>query len=66
MNKIMEITKKYNLYVIEDCAQAHGCLYYDRTVGTFGDLVCFSFYPGKIMLKKILLQKINLKKYQAF
>ena len=47
MDKIMEIAKKYNLYVIEDCAQAHGCLYKGRKVGSFGDLACFSFYPGK-------------------
>lgn len=47
MDKIMEIAKKYNLYVIEDCAQAHGCLYKGKRVGTFGNLSCFSFYPGK-------------------
>lgn len=47
MDKIMDIAKKYNLYVIEDCAQAHGCLYKNKKVGTFGDLGCFSFYPGK-------------------
>ena len=47
MNKIMKIAKKYNLYVIEDCAQAHGSLYHNKKVGTFGDLGCFSFYPGK-------------------
>ena len=47
MDKIMKIAKKYNLYIIEDCAQAHGCLYNDKKVGTFGDLACFSFYPGK-------------------
>ena len=47
MDKIMDIAKKYNLYIIEDCAQAHGCLYNNRKVGTFGDIGCFSFYPGK-------------------
>ena len=47
MDEIMRIAKKYNLYVIEDCAQAHGCLYKGKRVGTFGDLACFSFYPGK-------------------
>jgi dTDP-4-amino-4,6-dideoxygalactose transaminase len=47
MDKIMELAKKYNLFVIEDCAQAHGCLYKNQKVGTFGDIGCFSFYPGK-------------------
>jgi dTDP-4-amino-4,6-dideoxygalactose transaminase len=47
MDSIMTIAKKYKLYVIEDCAQAHGCLYKNKKVGTFGDLSCFSFYPGK-------------------
>ena len=47
MDSIMSIANKYNLYVIEDCAQAHGCLYKQKKVGTFGHLSCFSFYPGK-------------------
>lgn len=47
MYPLMEIANKYNLYVIEDCAQAHGCLYKNRKVGTIGDIGCFSFYPGK-------------------
>ena len=47
MNKIINIAKKHNLYVIEDCAQAHGCLYNGQRVGSFGDIACFSFYPGK-------------------
>jgi dTDP-4-amino-4,6-dideoxygalactose transaminase len=47
MDEIMKISKKHNLYVIEDCAQAHGCLYNNQKVGTFGDMGCFSFYPGK-------------------
>lgn len=47
MDKIMKIAKKYNLYVVEDCAQAHGANYRGIQVGTFGDVAGFSFYPGK-------------------
>ncbi len=47
MEPIMEIAKKYSLYVIEDCAQAHGAVYKGKKVGTFGDAAGFSFYPGK-------------------
>lgn len=47
MDPIMEIAKKYNLYVVEDCAQAHGATYKGKKVGTFGDAAGFSFYPGK-------------------
>jgi dTDP-4-amino-4,6-dideoxygalactose transaminase len=47
MNPIMEIARKHKLKVIEDCAQAHGAKYNGQKVGTFGDVACFSFYPGK-------------------
>lgn len=47
MDPIMAIAKKYNLYVIEDCAQAHGATYKGKLIGTFGDSAGFSFYPGK-------------------
>lgn len=47
MDPIMELAEKYNLYVIEDCAQAHGATYKGQKVGTFGDAAGFSFYPGK-------------------
>tara|TARA_B100001057_G_scaffold497872_1_gene603227 strand:+ start:329 stop:1423 length:1095 start_codon:yes stop_codon:yes gene_type:complete len=47
MNKIVDLCKKNNIRIIEDCAQAHGALYNKKKVGTFGDLGCFSFYPGK-------------------
>jgi dTDP-4-amino-4,6-dideoxygalactose transaminase len=47
MDAIMEIVKKYDLILIEDCAQAHGSLYRGRRLGTFGKISCFSFYPGK-------------------
>ena len=47
IDTIMDIAKKYNLYVVEDCAQAHGATYKGKKVGTFGDASGFSFYPGK-------------------
>ena len=49
MNKICKIAKKYNLKIIEDCAQAQGAKYNEKNVGTFGDAGCFSFYPTKIL-----------------
>lgn len=47
MDAIMSIAKKHELFVIEDCAQAHGARYKGKKVGTFGDVAGFSFYPGK-------------------
>ena len=47
MDDIMRITKKYNLSVIEDCAQSHGAKFQGKVTGTFGDFGCFSFYPTK-------------------
>lgn len=47
MNPILEIANRYNLKVIEDCAQAHGALYGNKRVGNLGDAAAFSFYPGK-------------------
>ncbi|HYX28412.1 MAG TPA: DegT/DnrJ/EryC1/StrS family aminotransferase [Pyrinomonadaceae bacterium] len=44
---IVEIAAQHGLYVVEDCAQAHGALWQDRKVGTFGHLAAFSFYPTK-------------------
>ncbi len=49
MNKIIQISKKYNLKIIEDCAQAQGAKFNGKYVGTFGDFGCFSFYPTKIL-----------------
>ena len=49
MKKIISIAKKYNLKVIEDCAQATGALHYNKKVGSFGDIGCFSFYPTKVL-----------------
>lgn len=47
LDKISSIAKENNLFLIEDCAQAHGATYNNQKVGTFGDISCFSFYPTK-------------------
>jgi dTDP-4-amino-4,6-dideoxygalactose transaminase len=47
IDSLKRICKEKGLYFIEDAAQAHGALYKGRSVGGFGELGCFSFYPGK-------------------
>lgn len=47
MDPVLGIANKYNLWVIEDCAQAHGALYKGKRTGSLGDMGCFSFYPTK-------------------
>ena len=47
MEPVLEVAKEFNLWVIEDCAQAHGALYKGKRVGSLGDIGCFSFYPTK-------------------
>lgn len=47
MDEILKIARKYNMFVIEDAAQAHGALYKGKKAGSFGDVSCFSFYPSK-------------------
>ena len=49
MDRLMEIARKRNLSVIEDCAQSHGATCRGRMTGSFGDLACFSFYANKII-----------------
>lgn len=49
MDAIMQLAAKYNLKVIEDCAQSHGAEWRGKKTGTFGDVGCFSFYPTKNM-----------------
>lgn len=47
MDAIMQLAQKYNLLVIEDCAEALGSYYHEKPVGTFGDVATFSFYGNK-------------------
>ena len=72
MELIMKIAKKYNLFVIEDCAEALGSKFKDRFVGTFGDISTFSFFGNKTITtgeggmvitnnKKIFKHCIHLK-----
>ena len=47
MDPLMQIARRYDLPVIEDAAQAHGAAWEGRGPGLWGDVACFSFYPGK-------------------
>jgi dTDP-3-amino-3,4,6-trideoxy-alpha-D-glucose transaminase len=47
LGPILEIARRHNLFVVEDCAQAHGAQYHDQPVGSWGHIAAFSFYPTK-------------------
>jgi perosamine synthetase len=47
MDSIISMAKKYNLFVVEDCAEAFGSLYKGKHVGTLGDISTFSFFGNK-------------------
>jgi len=47
MDPVLEICKRHNLFLIEDCAQSHGAMYKGKKTGSFGDMAAFSFYPTK-------------------
>ena len=47
IDTIVELARDRRIYVVEDCAQAHGARFTERRVGSFGDLACFSFFPTK-------------------
>ena len=49
MDEIMDIANKFNLYVIEDCSQAHGAKYKGKSVGSIGNIGCWSFCQDKII-----------------
>ena len=49
MNPIVELAQKYNLKIIEDCAQALGAEYRSEKVGSIGDVGCLSFFPSKVL-----------------
>ncbi|MEK6334519.1 MAG: DegT/DnrJ/EryC1/StrS family aminotransferase [Acidobacteriota bacterium] len=49
MDKLMEIARRHNLLVIEDCAESHGATCRGRMTGSFGAMACFSFYANKVI-----------------
>lgn len=49
MDEILRVAEENNIYIIEDCAEAHGAEFNGKKVGSFGDISCFSFYGNKII-----------------
>ena len=47
MDPVLDLCRRYNLYLIEDAAEMHGQTYKERKCGSFGDISTFSFYPNK-------------------
>ncbi|MDA9069039.1 DegT/DnrJ/EryC1/StrS family aminotransferase [Gammaproteobacteria bacterium] len=73
---LREFCDQHNIYIIEDCAEAHGAREGNNVVGSIGDIACFSFYANKILAAgeggicltsdKNLYEKINYFKNQTF
>lgn len=49
VDALLDLARKYNLFVVEDAAHAHGATYHGRKAGSFGAIGCFSFYPTKVL-----------------
>jgi perosamine synthetase len=49
MDPVLDVARRHRLFVVEDCAEAHGAMYKGRKVGSLGDIGCFSFYANKIL-----------------
>jgi perosamine synthetase len=49
MDPVLDVAKRHELFVLEDCAEAHGATYKGRKVGGLGDAGCFSFYANKVI-----------------
>ncbi len=72
MDEIIEIANEHNLYIIEDCAEAHGAEYKNKKIGNIGHIGCFSFFGNKIITtgeggmctsnNKEIIDNINLLK----
>ncbi len=76
MDPLLELARKYKLWVVEDAAHAHGAEYKGRRAGSLGDVGCFSFYPGKLLgaygdggavttSNEMLLDRIRVLRYMG-